>query len=215
MIDPMTGLDVTSGFFLVRPARELYEKFRSQLDEDLEWDVYGWPRKGRPFDKVAKLYHGTDRDPLSSAGDELAAQRIDELESHKKAFSDGLIFELADVKSIRDYLPADSRYELIWVKEVGANDLPPAGFKSLGFEPTWFCSHFSALGDCMFLPRWHGADPDNLDLIGHYDKLNANGLFVTPADAKDFIIHYLTFEWAEQEHGTPYIIVEVFAATGP
>jgi hypothetical protein len=209
MIDPETGRNVTSGFFLVRPARELYEEFQAKLELDI--DVYGWPRKGRPFDHVAKSYHGTDRDPLGGVGDELAEQRIDELENDKKAYSDGLIFDFADVTSVRDYLPADNKPELIWVKEVTSADLTPAGFTSLGFEPTWFCSHFSALCDCMFLPRWHGCDPDNLDLIGHYHKLNANGLFDTPADAKEFIAHYLTFEWAEQEHGTPYVIVEVFA----
>jgi hypothetical protein len=217
MIDPMTGMNVTSGFFLVRPAHKLYEKFRSELEEDLEWDVYGWPRKGRPFGDVAKLYQGTDRDPLSGwyDGDQLAELRLDELEKQERACDSGLVFQLRDLETVCEYLPVDNQYEMIWVREEGADDLSPAGFKSLGFEPTWFPAQFSGLCDCMFLPRWHGADPDNLDLIGHYDKLNANGLFVTPADAKEFIIHYLTYEWAEQEHGTPYVVVEVFAATGP
>jgi hypothetical protein len=212
MIDPVTGRDVASGFFLVRPARELYLEFQTKLELDI--DIYGWPRKGRQFDAVGKSYHGTDRDPLGGAGDELAEQRVDELENDKKAYSDGLIFDLADVNSVRDYLSADGRYELIWAKEVTSADLTPAGFTSLGFEPTWFCSPFSALCDCMFLPRWHGADPDNLDLIGHYDKLNAKGLFDTSTDAEAFLAHYLTFEWAEQPGAyTPYVFIEVFAPT--
>lgn len=218
MIDPMTGRNVTSGFFWVRTARELYDMF--QLKLNLQHDCYGWPRIGRTFDEVQTFYRGTNREVLSGYvdGKQLAEIRLDELTRAEKA-TDALIFEFADAISISDYLSDEPKYELIWVREASAVAAAPDGFVSCGFEPTWFPGEFSALCDSLFLPRWHGADPDGVLLAEHFKRLNRNGLFWAPGHASEFLSHYLSFEWAEQPlSDTPdecgaYVIVEVFAPT--
>ena len=67
MIDPMTGRNITSGFYWVRTTKDLYCKFQTKLN--LDRDCYGWPRKGRLFNDVRTFYRGTDRDPLSAYKD--------------------------------------------------------------------------------------------------------------------------------------------------
>jgi hypothetical protein len=215
MIDAMTGRSITSGFYWVRTAKDLYKEFQVKLD--LSRDCYGWPHKDRPFDNVQIVYRGTDRDPLTAWGDSdnLAELRLDELEKAGKA-SDAIIFDLADAASINEFLTGNRTYELIWVREAADLSATPAGFFSCGFEPAWFPGHFSAVCDSMWLPRWHGADEEGIALMEHFKKLNRNGLFDSAQLAEQFLAHYLAFGWAEQpmsdtpnERGA-YAIVEVF-----
>jgi len=55
----------------------------------------------------------------------------------------------------RDALdPVD--YEAVWTRIAHLGIAEPKGFKSIGYEPTYFTGdHFSASCDCMLIPRWH------------------------------------------------------------
>lgn len=217
---PHEDVTVTSGFMIVRKPRALYEEFRIKLDHSQ--DTYGWPRKDRPWSEGQTAYRGTDRDPLSGWKDAetLAEIRFDELEKQGKAIEQLILTEV-DVTSVLAYIAMDGTHhdrEVIWVREIGANDSPPRDYVLLGYEPTWFPGPFSALCDSMFLPRWHAADPEGVVLAEHYRRTNHNGLFSNESDARAFLGHYLSFDWAEQpmsdtpgESGS-YTVLEVYAS---
>jgi len=64
----------------------------------------------------------------------------------------------------------------------------------------WGMSHFSAVRDTMFWPRWHPAPISALSSVRSYSlMLNERGLFVSESEAMSFRRAYLEWPWAEEE----------------
>jgi hypothetical protein len=103
-------------------------------------------------------------------------------------------------------------YEVIFAREYNDNTPTPEGAAFLGCDVAYFVSnHFSCICDCMFLPVWHGTDPEGVLFRDFYDSLNENGLFGTSEMALRFLDYYLSFDWTERSDN--FTSIEVHAVT--
>jgi hypothetical protein len=204
-----------SGYLIVKTYEKLYEDYKSKYN--LSQHVYGIPRIDVQPETYPQKYRGIDRDALSAfnESDLLAEVRLEELKRDAKdednlLLLDGIILSYEDALEVYDYLDEQkSTYEVIWTRIANSTGQVPEGFTSLGFEPSYyFGDHFSALCDCMFIPRWHGTDQDGILFETYYRKLNEFGLFDDAVIAKEFLDFYLSFDWTEIGD---YWIIEVFA----
>lgn len=202
-------LEVASGFLLVKRYPVLYREYAPRYH--LTHEVYALPRLDRSAEASPIQYRGVDRDALGdNVQSELLAEiRLAELAAERRC-ADGPVFARDDAWEVFDWLGEDQpRYEIIWGAVVDAHLPVPQGFRSLGYEPSYFISdHFSPSCDCMLFPRWHGTDEEGVLFRRHFERLNECGLFRTPTDAEDFLRDYLALEWTER--GT-YYMVEVAA----
>lgn len=186
-----------SAYLVVTKFEVLYRRYA--IDPRHADPVYAFPVYGTSSERLKVKYHGLDRDPLSSFWDApaLAAElRMHEFEECGRC-DDALIFDesaMLDVLSwAQEELPGI--YEPVWARSLGSKAEPPAGCRSIGFEPTE--GYFSTLCDCMCFSRWHGTDPGGVVLREHFAKLNRFGLFESPEAAAHFLAHYQSFEWTE------------------
>ncbi|HEY8768653.1 MAG TPA: hypothetical protein VIP09_15570 [Dehalococcoidia bacterium] len=170
-------------------------------------------------------YRGIDRDPLEPFSDEevamldcLVAPRIEyeaqrrlaELEEAGRT-DDDFIFHEEDGHAVYALFTCPADYELIWVRDSTVDIEEPDGWLPLGFEPTWFTGdHFSAIGDCLFLPRWHGPDKDGTLFRRNFESLNANGLCETADEAREYLAYYRSLDWTEDGQ---YVMAEVRGPT--
>jgi hypothetical protein len=183
---------------------------------------YGWPVEGA----VAPYrYRGIDRDWITGwrhRDASLAEVRVAEIQ--RRAWGDvhdafgvssGVLPSADDAADVLTWCHAETpgEFESGWARVIDCDATVPAGLEALGFEPSWFpLSDFSALADCLLLPRWHGADEAGTEFVSEFESLNVHGLFRTAAGATAFIERYLSFAWSEPGE---YHIVEVFGARVP
>jgi hypothetical protein len=200
-----------AGYLIVKTYATIYhehaQRYNSTKDHNWGYDI---SRIDASPDKCKIQYHGIDRDALNGYRESniLAEIRMDELEETRQCL-EGFIFSIDDLNSILSYLENSENYEVIWVRIAGSCAKPPENFISAGFEPTYFGgNHFSALYNCMFLPRCHGTDSEGILFKDYFNQLNEYGLFSSVDLAETFLDFYLSFDWTE--HFGEYFITEVF-----
>jgi hypothetical protein len=197
-----------SGFLIVKTFNKLYEDYVDRYN--LKSEVYAIPRLDRAPSGYKIKYRGLDRDSICgyATSDELAGLRLFELEEEQKS-QDDFVFEEQDAVDVLQYLDEDKKdYEIIWIRTFNSDDLAPQGYKSIGFEPSYFYGgHFSALCDCMLIPRWHGTDKEGIIFKKYFNELNSYGLFDNAGIAKEFLDYYLSFDWTERGD---FEVIEVF-----
>ena len=198
---------LTSGYLVVKRFEVLYREFAR--DSRFTLPIYALPLFGRDPTEVAVRYQGLDRNPvMNSKYGSLADLRMRELDPSDEHAGFLCSFEdAADVLGWAEY-ESPNDFEIIWTRIAGTLDEPPKRFEPLGYEPTYFPGHFSALCDCMCFPRWHGTDPEGTLFRRYFEQLNANGLFNTAELAAEFLAYYLSFDWTETGE---YEIAEVWA----
>lgn len=209
------------GFLIVETFERQYEDFSKPWGGP--GDFYGIPKKGVPASQANKRYRGIDREPLQSYsdediekfGDSIAPRREDDcerflakLESREKLF-ECFIDDIHDAREAFSLVKKHQDYELIWARDYLYDEKPPTRAELLGYEPSWFGGdHFSAIADCMFLPRWHGPDKDGTEFRSEFGALSQHGLFNTPSEALAYLEHYRSFDWTETGH--PWVLTEVW-----
>jgi len=201
-------VEVNAGFLIVKTFAHLYDDYKERYA--LRHDMYAMPRIDREPAESIVQYRGLDRDALKDYDDsEIEAEvRLAMLEIDDQAVN-GIVYSQSDVEAVYASLgPLQFRYEIIWSRIAGSNVLPPDGYSSAGFEPTYFASdHFSASCDCMLFPRCHGTDEEGKLFLPYFIQLNSHGLFVIPEVAQEFLEYYLSFDWTEHDES---VIAEVF-----
>ena len=200
-------MTIQAGFLIVKTFEQLYQDYvqRYQLSQS----VYAIPRVDLQPNDYKIQYRGIDRDALDpyENSDNLAEIRMDELVIEHKC-EEGFLFSFEIIHDVLSYIENIKQYEVVWTRIANSDHLPPKSFISIGFEPSYFTSdHFSALCDCMLIPRWHGTDKEGTLFQNYYRQLNPYGLFDTAFAAKDFLNFYLSFDWTETGN---YEIAEVF-----
>ena len=139
--------------------------------------------------------------------DNLAEIYMAEL-AEKDVCKDGFLLSENELSTVFSFISTPKDYEIIWVRLAGSPAIPPLGFQSIGFEPSYFIGdHFSASCDCMLFPRWHGTDKEGTLFLGYFNRLNTHGLFESTDDASAFLDYYLSFDWTERGD---FEIVEIF-----
>ena len=197
---------ITSGFLIVKTYPKLYYEYVARYN--INFDIYAIPRIDKTPEQYTIQYRGLDRDALDDYKDSNILAEIRLWELRDKSI-DGFVFKYEDAQDVYDYLDNKLDYEIIWARIAGYPELPPNGFKSIGFEPTYFTGdHFAPQCDCMPIPRWHGTDEKNGTLFTDYFlKLNKCGLFPSMKEVQLFVDYYLSFDWTEHDD---YEIAEVF-----
>ena len=193
--------------------------------------IYGLPHKSRPvLPPDMPQYRGTYRKPLWALSFENARRfteldtpceaneataMLDEIES-ATGREDGWVTVEDEILRVWNALGDDQpRYEIIFGNEWGDAAKPPPGAQFLGCDSAYFAgNHFSCICDAMFLPQWHGTDPEGVLFKEHFRKLNRNGLFNTNAEALDFLRYYLSFDWTEHDDNLTSIEVYALHAAG-
>jgi hypothetical protein len=197
-----------SGFLIVKAFNKLYEDYVVRYN--LKSEVYAIPRLDRTPSDYKIKYRGIDRDSICgyATSDDLAGVRLFELEEEQRS-QDDFVFEEQDAIDVLQYLDEEKEdYEIIWLRIINSGDTVPQGYKSIGFEPSYFYEdHYSAICDCTLIPRWHGTDKEGVIFREYFDKLNSYGLFDNASTAKDFLDYYLSFDWTEKGD---FEIIEVF-----
>lgn len=196
-----------SGFLIVKTFPRLYRDYAERYN--LSRDLYAIPRVDKGPEHYRIQYRGLDRDALHPWDDSeiLSEIRMAELEEEGKCH-DGFLFDLVEVQDVLEFLEDRQYYEVIWTRIVHSQAPAPKGYRSVGFEPSYFTSdHFSASCDCMLFPRWHGTDEEGTLFMTHFQKLNRYGLFNAPEEATSFLDYYLSFDWTERGE---YEVAEVF-----
>jgi hypothetical protein len=139
--------------------------------------------------------------------DDLAEIYMYDLHKTDQCF-DGFLFSEIHVVHAFELLTKPEEFEIIWVRIVNTDMAVPAGYRSIGFEGSYFDGdHFSPSCDCMMIPRWHGTDKEGVLFKAYFEKLNEYGMFTTVDAVKEFLEYYESFDWTEVG---PYEIVEVF-----
>ena len=206
-------LEPTYGFLIVKTFARLYRDYVT--DYGLKKDFYALPRLDKTPEEYRIQYRGLHRDALNDYEDsELPAEiRMAELAESERCW-DGFLFRLDDALEVFELLgESKPHYELVWSRTAGSGRRPPAGFAAIGHEPSWFAGdHFSALCDCMVIPRWHGTDVDGTLFLDHFRRLNQHGLFSTAHEATEFLDYYLSFDWTERGD---FLCAEVFIPETP
>lgn len=208
-----------SGWFVVKRFDVVRREWLAEMGVRTHLRHYGWPVEGGVD---ARRYRGIDRDWISGwdhRDASLAQIRVAEIQ--RRAWGDvydaiggsdsGVLPTADDAADVLRWCHVETpgAYEAGWARVVGSEATAPAGLEALGFEPCWFpFAGFSALADCLLLPRWHGADKEGSEFVSEFESLNVHGLVPTRHGAAEFIERYLSFEWSEPGD---YRIVEVFA----
>lgn len=228
------GKAMASGYLIVTRFEVLYEAAlkSGRYDDNPKTaePIYGIPHGSRHVPPEAfPRYRGIDRDPLaalsleearlftemaipSEAND--ATALLDEIET-STGREDGWTSSLEDIRRVWQALADDQqRYEVIFGKEYQDNVPAPQGVEYLGSDAAYFMSgHFSCICDALFIPRWHGTDPEGILFREHFAKLNANGLFDTNREALEYLRYYLSFGWTERDDS--FTSIEVYAVPDP
>jgi hypothetical protein len=185
----------------------------SRSTEFREW-VSGQRVRSSATEELIGIHSNPFSDEEVALLDALVAPRVEdeaqrllaELEEAGRA-DDDFIFHEEDGHAVYALVTRPADYELIWVRDSTVDIEAPDGWLPLGYEPTWFTGdHFSAIGDSLFLPRWHGPDNDGTLFRRHFESLNANGLCETADEARVYLAYYRSLDWTEDGQ---YVIAEV------
>ena len=203
-------MSTDSGFLVVKKFEALYDEFCAK--PCFVRAIYALPVIGKPADHLTVRYRGLDRDALSCFTKGTLGQiRMEELQREGRVdFDDEFVLGLEDARDVLGWMNEERPgvYEIIWTRIAGCSAVPPMGWRTLGFEPTYFGSdHFSAICDCMCFPRWHGTDEEGTLFAEFFSRLNSSGLFGDIATAQAFLDYYLSFDWTETGD---YTIAEVW-----
>lgn len=186
--DEYQGPFVSSQFCIVKKYETLYKDALPRFEKH-ENTPYALPAK----EKMMRVYKGIDREPLEYTPDDF----------HEHAPENAIEFFASISKQ---------DVELLFIRVAGCDDKIPDGFTLLGYDAAWvfghgICDGFSAICDCMFLCRWHGCDNEGTEFLSEFQKLNRNGLFNSAEETDEYLIHYLSQDWAEQGE---YCIYEIY-----
>jgi hypothetical protein len=211
---------MASGYLIVTRFEVLYDTaLHSGMCDDhpiAGEPIYGIPHRNRPIPpQDMPQYRGVDRkplQPLSFANARLftemgtpceaneATALLDEIAS-ATGRDDGWVTAPKDILKVWNTLgDGQRRYEIIFGKEWEDGTKPSPNAQFLGYDAAYFGpDHFSCVCDTLFMPRWHGADPEGVLFKEHFRRLNRDGLFGTSAEALNFLQYYLSFDWTERE----------------
>ncbi len=181
-------IKVDAGFLIVKTFTRLYDEYKIRYD--LRRDIYAIPRIDREPVLSPVQYRGLDRDALDDNADsEMDAEVYLAVQAIDNRVMDGIVFARDDAESAIALLGVlQTDYEIIWSRIAGGAAVPPDGYSSAGFEPTYFVSdHFSASCDCMLFPRWHGTDEEGVLFMPYIRQLNKQGLFASTEVAQEFL----------------------------
>jgi len=172
------GLFVSSQFCIVKNYETLYKDALPRFEKHKN-TPYALPAK----EKTMRTYKGIDRSPLQYTPDDF----------HEYSPEGAIQF----FNSI-----SNQEAELLFIRVAGCEDRIPNGLTLLGYDAAWIfghgtCDGFSAICDCMFLCRWHGCDNEGTEFLSEFRKLNNNGLFNSADETDEYLIHYLSQDWAE------------------
>jgi len=200
-------MNIESGFLIVKTFRKLYRDHIERFG--LPTDVYALPSIGKSPESYRIQYRGLDRDALDpyEESEILAEIRMAELKKDGRC-EDGFLFDVKDVQDVLGFLDDSQEFEVVWTRTIQSKSIPPNGYYSIGYEPSFFDGdHFSASCDCMLFPRWHGTDKEGALFLDHFRKLNKHGMFSSREEAYCFLNYYLSFDWTESGE---YEIAEVY-----
>jgi hypothetical protein len=181
--------------------------------------VYGIPHRSRPVPPQGMpQYRGIDRDPpdpdsLSAETDEANLLLPEILSAADR--TDGWVTAEKDILRVWNALGArQAKYEIIFGKEWEDAAEPPPGAQFLGCDAAYFASdHFSCICDALFIPLWHGTDPEGTLFKEYFCRLNTNGLFNSNDEALEYLRYYLGFDWTE--HDDRFTSIEVYVLQNP
>jgi hypothetical protein len=204
-----------AAYLVVKRFDVLYREFAANprlTSPKFVGGIYALPFAGTGPNRTRARYRGLDRDPFDTYENActLAGVRLLELEEARRAF-EAAIPSRADADEILALCEAEAPgvHELAWARVAGSPSAPPADFASIGFEPSFFPSGcFSAIGDCLCFPRWHGCDLEGVAFREWFERLNPHGLLASAALADEYLRYYLSFDWTERGE---FETVEVFA----
>lgn len=223
---------MASGYLIVTRFEVLYNAaVRSgRYDDNLKTTepIYGIPHRSRPVPpENLPRYRGIDREPLKALSfaeakaiaetgtpceANAATALLAEIES-ATGREDGWLTDPEDVHRVWVALGDDRpKYEVVFGKEYQDSVPPPQGAEYLGSDTAYFVSnHFSCICDALFIPRWHGTDPEGALFRKHFAKLNFNGLFNSNEGALDYLRYYLSFDWTERDDN--FTSIEVYTVS--
>ncbi len=209
---------IMSQFCTATKYSVLYKKERCEYKKHFP-EFYAYPYSRKP----KKIYNGIGRQGIlvTAAPKSFLGKRQKEFREH--IFKTALLerqdwdtppeFMLKEdtAKAFLKLYSKSNDYELIWIKQSGTDEPVPAGYKFIGHDISYMPDEsgaFSMIGDCLFIPRWHGCDKDGTLFLDDFANLNDNGLFDNWQDAYNYMIKYLNEEWAETGE---YAIFEVYS----
>jgi hypothetical protein len=209
-------MTIEAGYLIVKTFERLYCDYAPRYK--LTKDFYGLPRIDRTPKSFPIQYRGLDREALGpyTNSDDLAEIRMAELEKTGEC-EDGFLFTDETLRDVLSLAQSPFDYEVIWAKIASSPIQAPAGFVSVGFDPTYFDSdHFSASCDCMLIPRWHGTDKEGTRFLEYFCQLNRFGLFSSPDASQAFLDFYLSLDWTETgEYATAEVFLKDSGAPSP
>lgn len=162
----------------------------------------------------ARPYHGLGRDEITrcdQAKESLTgeqAQWLAKIESFEYDVA-RLCVQQSGARLCLSLYSQENAYEIIWARLYGSTAVAPGGYSFIGYDVSYYLESelFSLINDSMFICQWHGCDESGTELLPHFNRLNGDGLFATPADAERFVRQYVTFEWGEKGE---FFITEIF-----
>ncbi len=222
---------VTSGYLIEKTFARVCREFLAEQERYqphlLNTGGYSTPRTDIPVDRMSRQYRGLQREPLQGWKEGLrgsgvveptdselnASLFLDVLMEAGKADCD-VVLTLADAKEVMRRIEPPVEREIVWARQLDADDEPPAGTVLLGYEPSafWPPTSDSAIAEGLFFTYPVPNDKEALRLRKYHDKLNHWGLFDTPGDVTEYLRVYLSLLPADwDEHRYRYYTTEVRA----
>lgn len=219
-----------AAFLIVKKYTSLFsERILQTIATYPNENLYAIPTCNKKLETMPIKYQGTDREPIQAGFDTVYVHNENKMASHTKAEHamyeqwkktsinlrglNHFDFQLTSLQETLDVLQIAEQespnvYEIIWVQLAGNNAPAPNDFILAGYDVSFFPEgSFSAICDCMCIPRWHGTDDEGELFKSFFLQLNQHGLFKDAETALAFLHHYQSFDWTEQGE---YQIVEVW-----
>ncbi len=192
--------DFPARFAIVKRYPQLFRAYRAERQKIR-------PFYGHPYtDRIVKPYCGTDREGFDFySGNNLREPRNASEETllsrmRNEGIADPALKTEADAETAFGMLRRPEDFEILHVRLAGTDDAYPADWEFLGYDVgyTVLCTGaFSIVGDCLFLPTWHGCDDEGTLFSEDYGRLNENGLFSDWDDAYAYLVKYRNEDWSE------------------
>ena len=223
--DVQQPAEQTQGFLVVRTAASWHvelERHAHRMEFEQGWGE-GWAafrqelREAFPeIDPVR--YRGSDREPIERWMESLDAllgkNEIDErnIEAQRlvrerlgpnptptgygQFFDPDLLPSLEFAVDVLAAVDDPSEWEVISVARLRDDSRPT----TLGFDVGYWAGGYSIIRDSLIAPEWHAPPPEDFrELREQTRQLNANLLFDTAEEARQFRAWYRTKAWAETE----------------
>jgi len=221
---------MASGYIIVKRFDVLYDAAlrggRYNDNPKNTSPIYRIPHRNRPVPPQGMpKYRGIDREPLrallfeearifTEAGTPSEANAATNLLNKIELTNnreDGWVTTSEEILAVWDALEdMQADYEIVFAKEFKDGTESPSIAQFLGCDAAYFVSdHFSCICDALFIPRWHGTDPEGILFKDYFCRLNRNGLFNSNEETLEYLRYYLSFDWTEKADN--FTSIEVYS----